>query len=113
MKIQRKNSKPWNNFQRGGVEFSYGPPLTVDRVLKVKKVGVYQINVVHQIHNKSGENTPKNSNICNISFPKILIRVINQSVDRTHLDTSKYGLPPSVSCTVYTTYVKIYLRRVH
>ena len=56
--------------KRGGVEFSYGPSLTVERVCKVKKAGVYSINRVHQIHNKSGETTLNNSNTCNISSPK-------------------------------------------
>ena len=54
MKIQRKNSKPWNNSQGGDVEFSYGPPITIGKVCKVKKMGVYPMNGVHQIHNKSG-----------------------------------------------------------
>ena len=39
----------------------------------------------YHIHNKSGYTTPKNSNICNISFPKVFITVINQRVHRTHL----------------------------
>ena len=71
------------------------------------------MNGVHQIHNKSVETIPKNSKICNISFPKILIMVINQRVDRTQLDPYQNDFPSSVSCTLYTTYGHSYLSRVH
>ena len=101
------------NSQGGGVDFIYGIPLTVYRVYKVNKVWVYPMNRVHHIHNKSVETTPKNSNIFNISFPKRFIRVIKQRVDRTHLYPSQHGLPSSFSYTAYTTYVNIYLKRLH
>ena len=38
---------------RGGVEFSYGILFTVERVDKVKNMGVYPMDGVHQIHIKS------------------------------------------------------------
>ena len=44
---------------REDAEFSYGPPLTVKRVYKVKQFGVYQMNGVHQINNKSVETTQR------------------------------------------------------
>ena len=97
---------------RGGVEFSYGLPLTVERVCKFNKVGVYPMNRVQYIPNKSGDTAPKNSKICNIYSPKIFIRVVNQRMDRTQLDTSQHVLTSSVSCTAYTTYGNSYLRRV-
>ena len=50
-------------FTRGGVEFSYGLPLTVEQVCKVNKAGVYPMNRVHQIYNKSGETTQNNSKL--------------------------------------------------
>ena len=53
MKIQRKSSKIRNNSQGGG-GFSYGLPLTFEQVYKAKNVGVYPMNRVHHIHNKSG-----------------------------------------------------------
>ena len=62
---------------REDVEFSYGLPFAVERVCKVKKMGVYPMNRINQINNKSGETTQKDRNICNIFFPKIFIRVIN------------------------------------
>ena len=31
----------------GGVKLSYGTPLTVERVYKVKKVGVYPMKGIH------------------------------------------------------------------
>ena len=49
--------------KRGGVEFSYGLPLASKRLYKVNKVGLYPMNGVHQIHNKSRETTLKNSNV--------------------------------------------------
>ena len=61
----------------GEVELSYGIPLTVDGVCKVNKVRVYPMNGVHHIHIISGYTTQNNSNICNIYFPNIFIRVIN------------------------------------
>ena len=73
---------------------------------------MYPMNKVHQIHIKSVDATTNNSNICGISFPKIFIRVINQMVDRIHLDTSKHGLPSIFRCTLYNTYGNSSLRRV-
>ena len=71
----------------GDVEFSYKLPLTSERVFKVNRVGVYPMKRVNQIHNKSIKTTPNNSKIFNISFPNILIRVINHRVYRTKLHT--------------------------
>ena len=71
------------------------------------------MNGVHQIHNKSVETTQNNGKICNISFPKRFIRVINHSLDRTQLDPLHNGLSSSVSCTSCTTYGDTYLRIVH
>ena len=56
------------------MEFSYGIPLTVERVCKVKKVGVYPMNGVNQPHNKSIKTTPNNSKI----FKHILTQEINK-----------------------------------
>ena len=67
---------------RGDVEFIYGIPITIGQLCKVKKVGVYPMNGVRHIHNKSGFTTPKNSKICKIYLPKVLIMVINQRVYR-------------------------------
>ena len=80
----------------GDLEFSYGLPLAYKIFYKVNKVGVYPMNGVHQIHNKSREINPNNSNVCNIYFPKILVRVIKYRVDRTHMDTSNHVLPLSI-----------------
>ena len=70
------------------MKISYAFPLTVYKICKVKKVEVYPINGVHHIHIKAGETNSNNSKICNISFPKILIRVINHRMDRKQLVTS-------------------------
>ena len=43
---------------RGDMEYSYGLPLTIERVRKAKKLGVYPINRVHQKRNKLGDTTP-------------------------------------------------------
>ena len=67
---------------RGDMEYSYGLPLTIERVRKAKKLGVYPINRVHQKRNKPGDTTPNISKTYKIYFPKIFIRVINQRVDR-------------------------------
>ena len=80
---------------RGDVEFSYGLPLTVKQVYRVKKVGGYPMNRVQQIHNKSGQNTQNYNRICNIALPKIFIRVINQRVDRKQIYPPQNSLPPS------------------
>ena len=87
------------NITRGGVEFSHGLPISVERVHKVKKVGVYPMNGVRYIHNESGETNQNNIKICNISFPNIFINIINQRVDITQLDTYQNVLPSSSSCT--------------
>ena len=87
--------------------------------LRSKKVfATYQIMRANRTfwvwtRHKSGETTPNISKIYNISLPKRLIRVINQRVYGTHIYPSQHVLPSSISCTVYTTYVNIYLRRVH
>ena len=91
-------------FTRADVEFSYEIPLTVERVCKVKKVGVYPMNGVHNIHNKLGETTLKNIKICNIYFLKRFIRAIKKRVDRTQIDQFQNGLPLSVRRTKHTTY---------
>ena len=75
MKINKKNSKPWNNSQGCVRNSVMDHPITVKRVCKAKKVEIYPMNGVQKIHNKSRDTTPKNSNICNISLPKIFIRV--------------------------------------
>ena len=98
---------------RGDVEFSYGLPLTVEKVCKVREMGVYPMNGVHPIYSKSVDTTPKNSKICNISSPKIFIRVTSYRVDGTQQDPSQNVLPYSVSFTAYTTYVDSYLILFH
>ena len=65
---------------RGDVESSYGLPLTFDQFCKVKKVGVYPMKGVHQIHNKSVDTTKNNSKTCNISVPKRFKIVIKHKV---------------------------------
>ena len=91
------------------MEFSYVLPLTVEQVCKVQ---VYEINGLHQIHDKSGDTTPNNSNICNISSPKRFISVINHRVYGTKLYLYHHGLTSRGICNVYTTYGDIDLRRV-
>ena len=71
------------------------------------------MNGFHHIHNKLGETNPNNSKICNISFPNIFVSLITQRVDRTQLYPSQNGLTSIVICNTYTTYVNIYLRRLH
>ena len=95
---------------RGYVEFSYGLPLIFEQLFNVKKVEFYLINGVHQIHNKSEDSTPNNNKMHNICLSKILIRMINQSVYMTELDSSHLGLHLSLSCTSYTAYINSYLR---
>ena len=95
------------------MELRYGLPLTVEKVCKVKTVGVKPTNGVNQIHNKSRDAIPNNSNVCNISFPKRFIRLINQRVDRTYIFPSQRGLPSRVRRNGYTTYGVSSLRIVH
>ena len=95
------------------MEFSYGVLITVARVFKINKVGVYPTNGVQQIHTKSVETKPNNSKICNISFPKIVITMINQKADKTHLYPYQHDLTSSFSCSVYTNYIQSYLKRLH
>ena len=92
--------------------FSSGPQLTVEKLYKVKKLGVYPTNGVHNIHNKPVETTPNNRNVCNISFPMIFISVINQMMDGINLDPSQHGLSSSIKFNACTTYRDSYLSRV-
>ena len=113
MKIENRKSKPWNISQGGMWNSVMDSHSLFIKSARSIRWGVYPMNRVYHVRNKSGDTTPKNSNICNISFLKRFIRMINQRVDRTHLDPSHHVLPSSVICTANTPYGEIYVRIVH